>query len=160
MAHARLTQSPNIEIFMPDSKTRFLLPALSSLYDALEPYGYAIMRLAAGAMIATFGWGKLFNDGMARDITLFHQLGLEPAVPLAYFTSGLEFFGGIMIAVGLLTRPIAAMLFVEMLVILFMVMIPRGAGYQLTGVWAGAFLLIALHGGGRVSIDRLLGLEV
>jgi putative oxidoreductase len=145
---------------MPGSKNRLLLPALSSIYETLEPFGYATVRLATGAMIATFGWGKLFNNGMGRDITLFRELGLQPAVPLAYFTSGLEFFGGVMIAVGLLTRPIAAMLFVEMLVILFMVMIPRGTGYQLTVVWAGAFLLIALHGGGRLSIDRLLGREV
>jgi putative oxidoreductase len=145
---------------MSDSKTRLLLPMLSSIYETLEPLGYAIMRLTSGAMIATLGWGKLFGNGMARDITLFHQLGLEPAVPLAYFTSGLEFFGGLMIAIGLLTRPLAAMLFIEMLVIFFMVMIARDTGYQLTVVWIGVFLLIALHGGGRLSIDRLLGREV
>jgi hypothetical protein len=31
---------------------------------------------------------------MARDIELFHQLGLEPAELLGHFTSGLEFYGG------------------------------------------------------------------
>jgi putative oxidoreductase len=145
---------------MSISKTRLLLPMLSSIYETLEPLGYAIMRLTSGAMIATLGWGKLFGNGMARDITLFHQLGLEPAVPLAYFTSGLEFFGGLMIAIGLLTRPLAAMLFIEMLVIFFMVMIARDTGYQLTVVWIGVFLLIALHGGGRISVDRFLGREI
>ncbi len=93
---------------------------------------------------------------MAPDIELFHKLGLEPAILLGYVTSSLEFFGGLMIAVGLLTRPVAALLLGELLVILIMVMIPRGTGYQLTVVWVGVFLLILLHGGGRISVDRLL----
>ncbi|WP_082005978.1 DoxX family protein [Ensifer sp. ZNC0028] len=42
---------------------------------------------------------------MPRDIELFQSLGLEPAVPLAYMTSALELFGGVAIALGLLTRP-------------------------------------------------------
>jgi putative oxidoreductase len=140
--------------------TRPILPALARIYTALEPCGYTVLRATSGAMMAAFGWSKLFvAGGMARDIALFHQLGIEPAMPLAYFTSGLEFVGGIMIALGLLTRPVAAMLFVEMLVILIAVMIPRDTGYQLTVVWVGAYLLILLRGGGRYSIDRLLGRE-
>jgi putative oxidoreductase len=142
-----------------DKKTIPLLPVLTPLYTALEPFGYAFMRFASGVIMATFGWGKLFGNGMARDIELFHQLGLEPAELLGHFTSGLEFYGGLLIAIGLLTRPIAAMLLGELLAILVMVMIPRGSGYQLTVVWVGVFLLILLHGGGRISVDRLLGRE-
>lgn len=138
---------------------RLLIPSLASLYTHLEPCGYALMRLASGSIMASFGSMKLFGDGMARDIELFQRLELEPAVALAYFTSGLEFFGGLAIAVGLLTRPIAAMLFVELVVIVWMVMIPRGTGYHLSVVWLGVFLLIALRGGGRISLDRLLGRE-
>jgi putative oxidoreductase len=139
--------------------TTALLPVLTPLYTALEPIGYAIMRFASGAIMATFGWKKLFDHGMARDIELFRQLRIEPAELLGYFTSGLEFYGGLLIAVGLLTRPVAAMLLGELLVILFVVMIPRGSGYELTVVWVGVFLLILLHGGGRVSVDRLIGHE-
>jgi putative oxidoreductase len=136
-----------------------LLPGLTPLYAALEPFGYAIMRFAAGGIMATFGWGKLFGNGMARDVELFHKLGLEPADLLGYFTSGLEFFGGLMVALGLLTRPAAAMLLGELLVILIVVIVPRGAEYQLTVVLVGAFLLILVQGGGPISIDRLIGRE-
>jgi putative oxidoreductase len=136
-----------------------LLPGLTPIYTALEPFGYAIMRLAAGGIMATFGWRKLFGNGMARDVELFHKLGLEPAVLLGYLTSGLEFFGGLMIAVGLLTRPVAAALLGELLVILIMVIVPRGTEYQLTVVWIGVFVLILVRGGGRISIDRLIGRE-
>jgi putative oxidoreductase len=142
-----------------DKNTTALLPVLTPIYTALEPFGYAIMRFASGAIMATFGWRKLFAHGMARDIELFHQLGIEPAELLGYFTSGLEFYGGLLIAIGLLTRPIAAMLLGELLVILVVVMIPRGNGYELSVVWVGVFLLILLHGGGRISVDRLIGHE-
>src|SRR5580698_2626322 len=108
-----------------DKNATALLPVLTPLYTALEPFGYAIMRFASGAIMATFGWRKLFGHGMARDIELFRQLGIEPAELLGYFTSGLEFYGGLLIAIGLLTRPIAATLLGELLVILVMVMIPR-----------------------------------
>lgn len=138
---------------------RLIFPFLSPLYTSLEPWGYAVMRLASGAIMASFGWQKLFGNGMSEDITIFHQLGLEPAIPLAYFTSGLELFGGFAVALGLLTRPFAAMLFGELLVILVTVVIPRRTGYQLSVVWSGAFLFIAIRGGGRISLDRLLGKE-
>src|SRR5580698_7039063 len=113
-----------------DKNTTALLPALTPLYTALEPFGYAVMRFASGAIMATFGWRKLFAHGMARDIELFHQLRLEPAELFGYLTSGLEFYGGLLIAVGLLTRPIAAMLLGVLLVVLDLVMIPRGRGYE------------------------------
>jgi putative oxidoreductase len=146
--------------FEMDKKTSPVLPVLTPLYTALEPFGYALMRLASGVIMATFGWGKLFGNGMARDIELFHRLGLEPAELLGRFTSSLEFYGGLLIAIGLLTRPIAAMLLGELLAILVMVIIPRGSGYQLTVVWVGVFFLILVHGGGRISVDRLLGREI
>ena len=144
---------------MSNHRTALLLPGLSPLYARLEPLGYAIMRLTSGAMLATAGWAKVFGGGMPAHITQLHRLGIEPAVPLGYFTGGLEFFGGLMIAVGLLTRPVALMVFIEMLVILVTVMIPRGTGYQTTVIWIGVYLLIMLRGGGRASLDHLLGRE-
>lgn len=148
--------TPHQELEQSDRRD-LLVPALGPLYRLLEPYGYALMRVATGAIMSVFGYSKLFGDGMQRDIELFQKLGIEPAVLLAYFTSGLEFFGGLAIAVGFLTRPIAAMFLGELLVIVGLVMIPRGTGYHLSVVWLGVFLFIALHGGGRISIDRLLG---
>jgi putative oxidoreductase len=136
-----------------------IVPALTPLYRALEPFGYAIMRLASGGIMATYGWAKLFGNGMARDAELFHKLGLEPASFFGYFTGSLEFFGGSMVAVGLLTRPAAAMLLGELLVIVIMVIVPRGTDYQLTVVWIGTFVLILFRGGGRISVDRLIGRE-
>jgi putative oxidoreductase len=142
-----------------ETKPTPLVPGLAPLYGAMEPFAYAIMRFASGGTMATFGWAKLFGNGMARDVELFHKLGLEPANFWGYFTSGLEFFGGLMVAIGLLTRPVAAMLLGELLVIFIMVIVPRGTDYQLTTVWIGAFALVLCRGGARISVDRLIGRE-
>lgn len=119
-----------------------LLPFLAPLCADLEPLAYAELRLTSGLILAEFGWSKLFGGGKGRDIERFQPL---------------EFVGGI--AVGLLTRPFAQMLFVQLLIIVVMVMIPRGTGYHLTAVWLGTYALMALYGGGRLSLDRWLGRE-
>jgi putative oxidoreductase len=51
------------------------------------------------------------------------------------------------------------MLLTELVVIVGLVMIPRSTGYHLSVVCLGVLLLIAPHGGRRISIDRLLGRE-
>ncbi|KQX16357.1 MULTISPECIES: DoxX family protein [Ensifer] len=80
--------------------------------------------------------------------------------PLAYLTIALELFGGIAIALGLLTRPLAFMLFIQMIVILVVVMIPRGTGFQLSTVWIGVFAYLSAHGIGRWALDRPIDRQV
>jgi len=74
-----------------------------------------------------------------------------------------EFFGGILLALGLFTRIVAAAFVIEMAVISFAVLYPnwswgrRGMEYALfMGIVA---LAIFFRGGGRWSLDRLIGRE-
>ena len=92
-------------------------------------------------------------------MALFHTLGFEPAVALMWFITLLEFCGGALLAVGLLTRPIALMLAIELMVITFMVDMPRGRGYSFTLLWGLVILAIAWRGGGRYSVDSRIGRE-
>ena len=76
----------------------------------------------------------------------------------------LELFGGIMLAVGLFTRPVALAIAVEMMVISLDVYWPNGyfagtRGYEHTLLWALIALAIAARGGGKQSADRLIGKE-
>lgn len=137
-----------------------LLPWLSNLYRRGEPWGYTLLRIAAGAMMAVYGYAKLFNNGVVRDTQEFHQLGLEPAAFLAYFVGVLDFFGGLLLVVGLLTRPLAGMLFVQWAIIACLVAIPRGINFQLSMVFLAIFLYILLRGGDRISADRVIGKEL
>jgi putative oxidoreductase len=138
---------------------RLIVPALGPLYRALGGCGDLLLRIVCGALLLPPGWHKLTGPLFDRDVQLFHQLGFEPAVPLMWFITALELVGGVLLIVGLLTRPIALMVAVEMLVIAIAVDIPSGRGYSFTLLWAAVAVAIALRGGGRRSVDRWIGRE-
>ena len=118
----------------------------------IEPLGDLLLRVVAGGFLVAHGWPKwvagvgAFASGLARR-------GLEPALPLACMVVSLETVGGLLIALGLLTRPIAF--------IAFWVVWPNGfawtrGGWEYPAMWAAAMLAIALRGGRPWSLDRLL----
>ena len=144
---------------MSAGEPRLIVPALAPLYRALGGCGDVLLRIVCGAILLPPGWAKLTGPLFERDVQLFHQLGFEPAVPLMWLITALERVGGAFLIVGLLTRPIALMIAVEMLVIAFAVDIPAGRGYSFTLLWAAVAVSIFLCGGGKLSIDRLIGRE-
>jgi putative oxidoreductase len=58
------------------------------------------------------GMGKLSN--IANVIDLFKNLGIPAPTANAYFVSGLECFGGLLLIIGLASRPIALMIAISM----------------------------------------------
>lgn len=144
---------------------RLAIPALGALYHALAPFSYALIRFATGAILVPHGYVKLFQGGVTGLAGNLGKMGFEPAMLWAYWVGGLEFFGAIMLAIGLLTRPVALLLFIEMVVIVFGVHISqgyfwtsRGAEYPLLlGILC---LAIFFRGGDRLSVDRALGREL
>jgi len=144
---------------------RLAIPALGGLYDALAPYSYALIRFATGAILVPHGYGKLFQGGVTGLTANLAKMGFEPAAFWAYWVAGLEFFGAIMLAIGLLTRPVALMLFIEMVVIVFGVHLPQGffwtsRGFEYPLLLGILCLAIFLRGGERLSVDRALGREI
>ena len=144
---------------MSVGEPRLIIPALGPLYRALGGCGDVLLRIMCGALLLPSGWHKLTGPLFDRDLQLFHQLGIEPALPLMWFITALELGGGVLLIVGLLTRPIALMIAVEMLVIAFAVDIPNGRGYSFTLLWAAVAFAIAVRGGSKLSLDRLIGRE-
>jgi putative oxidoreductase len=81
----------------------------------------------------------------------------------------LEFFGGACLALGLFTRPIAALFAVEFAVITFgatfkngfFFTAPNGGGYEhpLLVLVLMIAIAIAIRGSGRCALDRLVGKE-
>ncbi len=138
---------------------KLIVPRLRGAYDRLEPVAYTVLRVLAGGMMIQIALGKVLAGEVSRDVELMEQLGLAPAALWAYFVVGVEIFASLALIVGFLTRPAAVMLFVLVTVMLATVLIPRGANYQLGALWFGAFGLIAMRGGDRYSVDRLIGRE-
>ena len=144
-----------------------IFPRLRGLYDRLEPLSYLLLRIAFGLMLMTHGVPKLLGrshgsmaDPMAGSVNLIANVLHLPAAPLiGWFIALLEGVGGLMLALGLLTRWVAPMVVVQMLVICWLLAptfpwIDRGFEYPLMLVFTA--LLIAMRGGGRASLDGWL----
>ncbi len=143
---------------MAGTPPRLIIPAFGPLYERLGAMSYPFMRVVCGLMLLLFGWKKLTSAEMfANEVALFHKLGFEPAVPLSWFIVLLEVFGGILLALGLLTRPVAVAIFIEMMVITFMG--PRPAPEYFTLLWGLMVFAMIWRGGGRCSLDRKIGRE-
>src|SRR5712692_805695 len=87
-----------------------MVSALRALYEPLAPYAYAFMRLCVGATIVPHGYTKLCQGAVAPAAGMIAKLCLKPAISWSYFVGGVEFFGGVLLAIGLRSRLGAAML--------------------------------------------------
>lgn len=144
-------------------RNRLHLPGVAGLYEALAPLSYTLIRVALGLILIPHGFGKLFLNDAVNASRNFVNFGWEYPLAWAYFIGALEFFGGILLAVGLFTRVIAAAFVIEMSVICFAVLWPnwswgrRGMEYALfMGIVA---LAIFFRGGGRWSLDNMMRKE-
>jgi len=145
---------------------RPIIPALAPVWAALAEPAYALLRALAGAFLVPHGLWKLFGITGSQEemIAFFHTIGLEPAVPLMIAVGLVETVGGILVAIGFLTRPAALAATVTTATAAFYVHLPRGfyveaGGVEFSVLWAVVLLFIAVRGGGRLSVDRLLGRE-
>ena len=144
-------------------RNRLHVPAAAALYENLAPLSYTLIRVALGLILIPHGFSKLFLNDAAAASRNFVNFGWAYPLAWAYFIGALEFFGGIMLAVGLFTRVVAAAIAIEMAVISFAVLWPnwswgrRGMEYALfMGIVA---LAIFFRGGGRWSLDNLMRKE-
>lgn len=151
---------------MPDmtQQPRLLIPGLRPFYDKLEPLSWLLVRCAAGLILAVHGWGKVARGAEAM-APAFVKMGYTNPVLLINFLILVEFVGGIAIALGLFTRFFAAMVTIEMAVIMFAHYLPNGfswlnRGYEYVLLWGLVTLAIWWRGGGPYSLDRKLGREL
>jgi putative oxidoreductase len=120
----------------------------------LGPYTQAALRIGAGLLFLQHGLQKLFGmfGGVGPNggsVPLVSQFGLAGV---------LETFGSLLIIFGLLTRPVALLLALEMLVAYFQVHFPRGGmPIQNRGEVPLLFMLVWLffagNGPGPLSLD-------
>jgi len=145
-------------------RQRLVFPGLADLYGRLAPYSYAFMRFATGAVLVPHGVQKVFYLSIDRYAETIAQHGLPLARPLAYLTFFTEFVGAACLAIGLFTRVAALMILIQMIVIIFVFNWQAGyfwtnRGIEYALLWALLCLAIFFRGGGRYSLDHLLGKE-
>jgi putative oxidoreductase len=141
---------------------RLYIPALSAIYARLAPLSMLIIRLGIAGTLFTHGWAKVVGGRLP--VETMAKLGLPMPYAIAVFIAGLEFFGPILLALGLFTRLVGFMIFVEMMVISFGVLYPTynwgDKGYEFTLMMGLFGLGLAMSGGGRYSVDKTLSKEL
>ena len=124
---------------------------MEKVLSPYRPYVYALLRIVAGLLFAQHGAQKLFGALGGKPVELMSQMGLAGV---------LEFVGGLMIALGLFTSPVAFIVSGQMAVAYFQVHVPRGFwpianGGELAALYCFVFLYFAAAGSGKWSIDAI-----
>tara|TARA_B100001121_G_scaffold298039_1_gene305157 strand:+ start:301 stop:744 length:444 start_codon:yes stop_codon:yes gene_type:complete len=127
-----------------------------------------VLRVPVGLILAAHGAQKLFGwfggYGLEGTGQWLASIGLEPGYLMALLAGGAEFFGGLALVLGLLTRPAAVVAAFTMLVAIFAVHIGNGLfmannGYEYALTLFAATVALAIQGAGRFSVDNLLQKE-
>ncbi len=124
-----------------------------------------ILRVPVGLILAAHGAQKLFGwfggYGLEGTGQWMASIGLEPGYLMALLAGSAEFFGGLALVLGLLTRPAALVSALTMLVAIFAVHFSNGLfmsnnGYEYALNLFAVTVALTFQGGGRFSLDGLL----
>ncbi len=128
-------------------------------YANVEPLAYAALRIVTGALFSVHGMQKLFGwPPSGRTIALMSQLGVGGVIELVC---------GLLVAIGLFTRPAAFLASGTMAVAYFQFhwklafanaqWLPSVNHGELAVAYCFVFLFVAAHGAGIASVDSRRG---
>jgi putative oxidoreductase len=127
-----------------------------SRWRSLAPHLLSLLRIVAAFLFMQVGTAKLF----ALPGPIMPTGGTAPLASLAGVAGVLETFGGLLLLVGLFTRPVAFLLSGEMAVAYFHAHAPHGFWPVLNqgapaALYSFLFLYLSAAGAGPWSIDAL-----
>jgi putative oxidoreductase len=155
---------------MPEQATTLIVPGLAGFYAVFAPIAEALLRVVVGLALVPHGLRMTFGlfAGGGFKVTSMRMLakqlddtGYRPGRLWAPAISVTELVCGPLLALGLLTRPVAVPIFVFLLV--SNVERWRVGGYfwntlglEYTLMWTVAAFYFLVHGGGFYSLDHFL----
>jgi len=127
--------------------------------DRMQPLGLLALRLVVGTIMIGHGYGKVFHGGLAQHVARVSSLGLPGW--LAYPSAFTEFFGGILLVIGLFTRFVSLAFMIDMLVAMWKIHWKNGmfgkGGYELVLTLATIAFALIFFGAGPIAVDALRG---
>jgi putative oxidoreductase len=127
---------------------------------ASQRIGIALLRVVTGLVFAMHGGQKLFVYGFAGVTGAFTRMGVPMPGLMGPFAALLEFFGGLALIIGLLTRLAAFGLALDMIGAILLVHLAGGfflpSGYEFVLTLGAMALSLVLTGPGAFSIDEVL----
>jgi putative oxidoreductase len=133
----------------------------------LAVWAPVILRVFLGLLFFIHGSQKMFGAfggaGIAGTAAFFEKFGIFPGLFWTWVVTIVEFFGGIFLVFGFLTRIAAGLLVIDMLVAIARVHWPNfiwfKGGYEFPLTLAVIALTVFFWGPGTASIDKATGLE-
>lgn len=138
---------------------------LHTLLSTQSSFAPLALRLPVGVILIAHGAQKLFGwfggYGLEGTGQWMASIGLEPSVLMALMAGSAEFFGGVLLLIGLLTRPAAAVTAITMLVAIVTVHWDNGLflsnnGYEFGLALLAAAVSLLFSGAGNLSVDKKL----
>ncbi|EKO3556741.1 DoxX family protein [Vibrio metschnikovii] len=138
---------------------------ITKLIESKSGYSTLALRIPIGIVFMAHGAQKLFGwfggYGLEGTGQWMASIGLGPGMLMAFLAGSGEFFGGLAILLGILTRPAAAVLSVTMLVAIFAVHFEHGlfmsnGGYEFALALLAASVSLMMSGSGKLSIDQII----
>ena len=145
-----------------------IVPAMSGFYQSVSAIADPMVRVATGLILAPHGAQKLFGwfggGGISGTTKFFAKVGVEPAMPMVYLVGSVEFFGGLLVAIGLWTRPAAFAIAILMFGAILTFNLNFGyfwtkGGIEFPLLWGIVALAICIRGAGNFSVDAKIGRE-
>ncbi|MBI1805994.1 MAG: DoxX family protein [Ignavibacteria bacterium] len=124
-----------------------------------------LLRLALGYIFIPHGYQKLFKEPGPKGVAgFFKNIGVPAPLFFAYVVGSVEFFGGILLILGLLTRVAALLIVINMFIAIVKVKYKTGLiSKVMEGGWVGGYeldlalvtmaLVLVVFGSGKFSID-------
>jgi len=143
------------------TENKIIFKLLNGTNTSLVSVCVLLLRCLIGIFLFMAGAGKVLGwfggYNMEATIQFYTKVGIS--VPLAYLSSYTEFIGGFLLTIGLLTRPVAFAIMINMSVATIIslsagLMGPSSAQTPLTFLIVDIAILLA--GPMSYSIDRLL----
>ena len=154
-----------------NSSTTLVIPSLGAIYQGLAPWAEAALRVVAGLWLVPHGLRNTFgffpttgvrSHNITELAAQLDQDGYRPGKLWAPAISITQLVGGPLLALGLFTRPVA----LAILVFLLVTNVERWRvgryfwnqlGLEYTLMWTVVTFYFLVHGGGRISLDHLIG---
>ena len=137
---------------------------LQSILASRAGLGATALRVPVGVILAAHGAQKLFGwfggYGLEGTGQWMASVGFEPGYLMALLAGSAEFFGGIALVLGLLTRPAAAIAAVTMLMAMTVHagngLFLSNDGYEFALALLAATVSLVFQGGGAYALDSLV----
>lgn len=138
---------------------------LKNIFTTNNSIANIMLRVPVGIILAAHGSQKLFawfgGYGLEGTGQWMESIGLAPGFLMALLAGSAEFFGGIALMLGFLTRPAAIVSAFTMIIAIFSVHFSNGLfmsnnGYEFALSLLAVNVALAIQGGGKYSVDSAI----